>query len=75
MPGEDIARLKAIYERFEPEDMMQLVSALFTGSPHLLDEPEEPDMKKHEDAVYQALLAAGISSRRADRTISVDRNG
>ena len=58
MPGEDIARLKAIYERFESEDMMQQVSPLFTSLPHLLDEPEEPDMKKHEDAVYQAQLAA-----------------
>ncbi len=58
MPGEDIDRLRAIYEHFKPEDMIQRVSPLFTALPQLLDEPEEPDVKKHEDAVYQAQVAA-----------------
>jgi hypothetical protein len=66
MPIEDIARLRAIYERFKSEDMIQQVSPLFTASPHLLDEPEEPDMKKHEDAVYQAQVAAAQQVYQAE---------
>src|SRR5712692_401374 len=58
MPSQDVDRLRALYERFKPEDMIQQVSPLFTASPQLLDEPEEPDAKKHEDAVYQAQVAA-----------------
>ena len=58
MPSEDIDRLRAIYGRFTPEDMIQQVLPLFTASPQLLDEPEESDMKKHEDAVYQARSSA-----------------
>jgi hypothetical protein len=58
MPGEDVDRLRGIYERFKPEGMIQQVLPLFTASPQLLDEPEEPDIKKHEEAVYQAQVAA-----------------
>ncbi len=41
MPSEDIDRLRAIYERFKPEDVLQQVLPHFTVSPQLLDEPEE----------------------------------
>jgi hypothetical protein len=66
MPGEDVDRLRAIYERFKPEDMIQQVSPLFTAWPQLLDEPEEPDIKKHEDAVYQAQVAAAQQVYQAE---------
>lgn len=58
MPTTDMERLKVMYERFAPEDMIQQVLPLFTAWPQLLDEPEEPDVKKHEDAVYQAQVSA-----------------
>jgi len=58
MPSSDLDRLRAIHERFKPEDMLQQVLPLFTASPHLLDEPEEPDMKKHEEAVNEIEVAA-----------------
>jgi hypothetical protein len=66
MPSQDIDRLRAIYERFKPEDMIQQVSPLFTTSPQLLDEPEEPDIKKHEDAVYQEQVAAAQQVYQAE---------
>ena len=58
MPSKDLERLKDIYERFKPEDMILQVAPLFTGAPHLLDEPDEPDMNMHNDAAYQAQVAA-----------------
>jgi len=58
MPATDIERLNAIYKRFAPEDLIQRVLPLFKAWPQLLDEPEEPDVKKHEDAVYQAQVSA-----------------
>ena len=57
-PAEDIDRLKAIYERFKPEEKILQVLPLFTASPLLLEEPEEPDRMKHESAVYEAQVAA-----------------
>lgn len=41
MPSEDIDRLRAIYERFKLEDVLQQVLPLFTVSLQLLDKPEE----------------------------------
>lgn len=58
MPRTDVERLKVIYERFVPEDVIQQVLPLFTAWPRLVDEPEGTDIKKHEDAVYQAQVAA-----------------
>lgn len=58
MPSTDIERLKAIYGRFAPMDMIQQVLPLFIAWPQLLDEPEEPDVKKHEEAVFQAQVSA-----------------
>src|SRR5260221_10766261 len=46
--------------------MMQQVLPLFTASPQLLDEPGEPDVKKHEDAVYQAQVAAAQQVYQAE---------
>lgn len=66
MPSQGIDRLRAIYERFKPEDMIQQVSPLFTAGPQLLDEPEGPDVKKHEDAVYQAQVAAAQQVYQAE---------
>jgi hypothetical protein len=66
MPSQDIDRLRAIYERFKPEDITQQVSPLFTTGPQLLDEPEEPDVKKHEGAVYQAQVAAAQQVYQAE---------
>ena len=58
MPGEDLDRLRAIHERLKPEEMLQQALPLFTASPHLLDEPEEPDMKRHKEAVNEIDVAA-----------------
>ncbi len=66
MPSKDVDLLRAIYERFKPEDMIQQVLPLFTAWPQLLDEPEEPDVKKHEDAVYQAQVAAAQQVYQAE---------
>ncbi len=57
MPGEDVDRLRAIYERFEPEDMIQQMLPLFTAWPQLLDGPEGLDISKREMVVYQAQVA------------------
>jgi len=66
MPNLDIDRLRAIYESFKPQDMIQQLSPLFTAWPQLLDEPEELDVKKHEDAVYQAQVAAAQQVYQAE---------
>ncbi len=66
MPSEDLERLRAIHERFKPEDMLQQVLPLFTASPHLLDEPEEPDMKKHEEAVNEIEVAAARQKKHEE---------
>ena len=66
MPSKDVDLLRAIYERFKPEDMIQQVLPLFTAWPQLLDEPEEPDVKKHEDAVYQGQVAAAQQVYQAE---------
>jgi len=66
VPSQDIDRLRAIYERFKPEDMIQQVLPLFTAWPQLLYEPEEPDVQKHEDAVYQAQVAAAQQVYQAE---------
>lgn len=66
MPSKDINRLRAIYESFKREDMIQQVSPLFTLWPQLLDQAEEPDIKKHEDAVYQAQVTAAQQVYQAE---------
>ena len=66
MLSEDVDRLRAIYERFKPEDMLQQVLPLFTSSPHLVDEPEEPDMTKHEEAVGEIQVAAARQKKHEE---------
>lgn len=83
MPREDVDRLRAIYERFKPENLLRQVLPLFTAVPHLLDEPDGSDITmdeeaankmevaaarqgKHEEAVYQAQVAAAQQVYQAE---------
>lgn len=66
MPSEDLDRLRAIHERFKPEDMLQQVLPLFTASPHLLDEPEEPNMTKHGESVNEIQVVAARQKKHAE---------
>src|SRR5205085_11408069 len=61
MPNEDLERLKGIYDRFQPEDMIRQVVPLFTGFPHLLDASQvtgDLNMEGQHEVAYQAQVAA-----------------
>lgn len=58
MPTSDVDRLKAIYERFTPENSTQQALSLFSTNPQLLDGPEGIDIKLYEEAIYQAQVTA-----------------
>jgi hypothetical protein len=58
MPIADVERLTVIYEQFTQGNSTRYILSLFTASPKLLDEPEGIDIQRHEEAIYQARVAA-----------------